>query len=115
MSGISSNTLGKNVSNRQNINDSLNNLKELAQKADAEDKQGSFTATAEILILSFCVTCFAYTFTLHIFPPNLLNYYKALNAQLSEKYKYKENNNEKKSDLLKRIIEHLLKNWKNCL
>ena len=79
------NRVAKQVSS-QDFRDGLQNLRDLARQASAEDKMGSFTAGAEILILSVLISAFAYSTTLKIFPNNFLNYFRQTKSRLNEKY-----------------------------
>ena len=81
------NRVAKQVSS-QDFRDGLKSLRELANQANAEDKEGSLSASIQILLLAITISGILYFFTLQIFPNNLRTYlkqqddrYRALSAQ----------------------------------
>ncbi len=63
----------------------LNHLKELSKQKNAEDKEGTFTAIVEILILSFCISMGLYSITLTIFPSKFQQWYREKRHEMSLK------------------------------
>lgn len=76
------NRVAKQVAS-QDFRDGLQSLRELASQANAEDKEGSLTASFQILLLAIAISGILYFFTLKIFPNNLKNYLR----NQDEKYK----------------------------
>ena len=81
------NRVAKQVSS-QDFRDGLQNLKSLANQANAADKEGSFAASAQIVILALIISGLVYSLTLAICPKkNLVKYLQENKILLSEKYK----------------------------
>ncbi len=90
----------------------LNHLQELARQKNAEDSYGATTAFSGILIIAICISCFAYSFTMQLFPGVLKQYYEKREKELSDYYNPNASKNAKKAandlfDILMRCIKYI--------
>ena len=82
--GLGINRIAKNISGVETDPlDGLNHLKELSEQKNAEDKQGAFTASVELFIISLCIASALYSMTLITFECPFLDYYTKTRKEMS--------------------------------